>query len=65
MNVKAKNLLFPSRRPSGWLELNCWRPNSRGGCGFQDYAFGIGLGPVLLSRAQFSAWMQTISRFPR
>jgi hypothetical protein len=44
MNGKAKTCYSRAVAPSGWLELSCWRPNSRGGCGFQDYAFGIELG---------------------
>ena len=52
MNGKAKTCYSRAVAPSRWLELSCWRPNSRGGCCFQDYAFGIGLGPrVVVTRA--------------
>jgi hypothetical protein len=52
MNGKAKACNSRAVATSGWLELSYWRPNSRGGCGFQDYAFGIGLGPrVVVKRA--------------
>jgi hypothetical protein len=67
MKGKAKACNSRTVATFGWLELRCWRPNGRGSCGFQDYAFGIGLGSRVVSRARSSArsaLMQTVKPVP-